>query len=333
MLIERNTAAGWTSSNPVLSYAAIGYCTSNGKIKVGDGSTAWDSLSYVTADAAAAWGAISGTLSSQTDLQTALNLKAPLANPTFTGTINGITKAMIGLGNVPDLDTATTANVTDSTNKRFCTDAEKTVIGNTSGTNTGDQNLSSLAPLASPTFTGTVSGVTKAMVGLGSVTDADTSTTANITDSTNKRFCTDAEKTAIGTIAPPVGYAINVQALTSSPTDGQTVYFGMLPKAPTTTANISKCYVRKTCTIQTAEIYCYSGTAGTNEAWSLYIRKNNTTDTLIATVSAATNERVFSNAALSIAMVSGDYFELKSVQPTFATNPLTTIWAGYLYML
>lgn len=33
-----------------------------------------------------AWGAITGTLSSQTDLQTALNAKAPLASPTLTGT-------------------------------------------------------------------------------------------------------------------------------------------------------------------------------------------------------------------------------------------------------
>src|SRR5688572_5765601 len=32
------------------------------------------------------WGSITGTLSSQTDLQTALDLKAPLASPTFTGT-------------------------------------------------------------------------------------------------------------------------------------------------------------------------------------------------------------------------------------------------------
>jgi hypothetical protein len=32
--------------------------------------------------------------------QTALNLKAPLANPTFTGTVNGISKSMVGLGNV-----------------------------------------------------------------------------------------------------------------------------------------------------------------------------------------------------------------------------------------
>ena len=65
-----------------------------------------------------AWGNISGTLSAQTDLQTALDGKystsnpsgyitasaltpyAPINNPTFTGTVSGITKAMVGLGNV-----------------------------------------------------------------------------------------------------------------------------------------------------------------------------------------------------------------------------------------
>lgn len=129
-----------------------------------------------------------------------------------------------------------------------------------------------------------------------------------------------------------LGYTIRVEALTSSPTDAQTVYFGMLPKTPTTTANISKCYVRKAGTIKIAEIYCYSGTAGTSEAWSLYVRKNNTTDYLIATLSLATSERVFTNSALSIAMAAGDYFEIKGIQPTWATNPLTTIYGGYVYI-
>lgn len=39
---------------------------------------------------------------------------------------------------------STTANQTDSTNKRFVTDAEKVVIGNTSNTNTGDETTSSI---------------------------------------------------------------------------------------------------------------------------------------------------------------------------------------------
>jgi hypothetical protein len=133
-------------------------------------------------------------------------------------------------------------------------------------------------------------------------------------------------------IAPGLGYAINVQALTSSPTDGATVYFGMLPKAPTTTANISKIYIRKDGTIKIAEIYTYSGTAGSNEAWSLYIRLNNTADYLIATVSAATNERVFSNTSLSIAVAAGNYIQIKGIQPTWGTNPATTIYGGYIYI-
>ena len=41
-------------------------------------------------------------------------------------------------------DTTTTANITDSTNKRFVTDTQRTVIQNTSGTNTGDETPASL---------------------------------------------------------------------------------------------------------------------------------------------------------------------------------------------
>lgn len=125
---------------------------------------------------------------------------------------------------------------------------------------------------------------------------------------------------------------IRVQALTSSPADGATIYWGMLPKAPVTTGGQSKIYVRNPCTIKRAEIYTFAGTAGTNEAWSTYIRVNNTTDTLIATVSAATSERVFSNTALNIALNAGDYFEIKQVNPTWATNPLTYIPGGYIYI-
>lgn len=129
-----------------------------------------------------------------------------------------------------------------------------------------------------------------------------------------------------------LGYVQPVQALTSSPADGATVYFGNLPKAPTTSAATSKVYISKAGTIKAAEIYCYSGTAGTAEAWSLYIRKNNSADTLIAALSVATNERRFSNQALNIAVAVGDYVEIKGVQPTWATNPATTIYGGYLYV-
>jgi hypothetical protein len=130
----------------------------------------------------------------------------------------------------------------------------------------------------------------------------------------------------------PTGYTLSVQALTSSPADNATVYFGQLPKVPQTVADRSKVYIPKSGTITRAMVYTYSGTAGTNQNWSLYIRLNNTTDTLIETLGAATNERVFDNDSLSIPVVAGDYFEIKGVQPSWPTNPATTIYGGYVYI-
>lgn len=62
-----------------------------------------------------------------------------------SGNPHNVTKSDVGLSNVVNSDTTTTANITDSSNKRFVTDAQLTVLGNTSGTNTGDQDLSSYA--------------------------------------------------------------------------------------------------------------------------------------------------------------------------------------------
>lgn len=73
---RRGTAAQWTSANPILKAGELGVETDTRKMKVGDGTTAWTSLLYVVGGAGSStWGSITGTLSSQTDLQTALNAK------------------------------------------------------------------------------------------------------------------------------------------------------------------------------------------------------------------------------------------------------------------
>lgn len=215
----------------------------------------------------------------------------------------------------------------------YVTDAEKTKLANLSGTNTGDQDLSGKADTShdhAGTYEPANANIQAHVAQAHAPANAQKNSDITIGEIEAKLTGVISSHSHAG--GGGLGYAINVQALTSSPADGQTVYFGMLPKVPTTTANISKVYIRKAGTIKIAEIYCYSGTAGTNQAWSLYIRKNNTTDTLIATLSVATNERVFSNTALSISVAVGDYIEIKGVQPTWTTNPLTCIYGGYIYI-
>lgn len=44
---RRDTAANWTSNNPVLLAGELGFETDTKKFKMGDGSTAWNSLGYI----------------------------------------------------------------------------------------------------------------------------------------------------------------------------------------------------------------------------------------------------------------------------------------------
>jgi hypothetical protein len=95
----------------------------------------------IAISSAVAWGGVTGTLSDQTDLQTALDLKVD-----ENAAITGATKTKItydAKGLVTAGADATTADIADSTDKRYVTDAQSTVIGNTSGTNTGDNATNS----------------------------------------------------------------------------------------------------------------------------------------------------------------------------------------------
>jgi hypothetical protein len=146
--------------------------------------TAWEAvgLNGVTADAAEI-NILDGATLSTTELnyvdgvtsaiQTQLDDKAPIASPTFTGTVSGITSAMVGLGNVDNTSNATERAATATlTNKTLTSPVINTPTGLVKGDvglgnadNTSDANkpvstagqtaLNLKANLSSPTFTGT----------------------------------------------------------------------------------------------------------------------------------------------------------------------------------
>jgi hypothetical protein len=110
-------------------------------------------------------------------IQTQIDTKAPIASPTFTGTVSGITKTMVGLGSVDN--TADTAKPV-STTQQTAIDLKANIASPTfTGTVTipSGASISGFAPLASPTFTGTVTVPTGASI--TSPTLAGTTVTAS----------------------------------------------------------------------------------------------------------------------------------------------------------
>jgi hypothetical protein len=127
-------------------------------------------------------------------IQTQLNTKAPIDNPTFTGTVSGVSKSMVGLSNV------------DNTS-----DANKPV---STATQTA---LNAKANLANPTFTGTVTGITKSMVGLSNVdntSDADKPTTAAVQNSLNAKANINSP-TFVTSVNSPIYYGTTCSVQTS----------------------------------------------------------------------------------------------------------------------
>lgn len=255
ILIKRGTATQWTNSTTPLSSGELGLDTTNNILKVGNGTSLWNSLSGLTLTSAqvselaqdalkSAFDAGTHTnitvsfdddlnkisLSTGPDVVTTTSLNNTLTNPS-TGYVSigdvGVADGVASLGpngkipdsEIPDtiardseipsltgyatetyvntaisnlVDTApTTLNTLNELAAAINDDASfastvTTALGTkapiASPTFTGTvtipsgASISGYAPIASPTFTGTVGGITKSMVGLGNV---DNTTDAN----------------------------------------------------------------------------------------------------------------------------------------------------------
>jgi hypothetical protein len=158
----------------------------------------------VTPVTSTAWGTITGTLSAQTDLQTALDAKAALASPTFTG--------------VPAAPTATAGtNTTQLATTAFVTNGLSSKANLASPTFTGTvtipagASISGFAPLASPALTGTPTAPTAT----AGTSTTQLATTAFVT-AVDILKANIASPTFTGTVTIPAGASISGYLTTAS---------------------------------------------------------------------------------------------------------------------
>lgn len=123
------------------------------------------------------------------------------------------------------------------------------------------------------------------------------------------------------------GYSISSISSASTPADATTYYYGEFSNvAASTVANCRRVYVPRKCKITSFYGTFMDGGLGSTETSTISIRVNNTTDyTVSETVANNTTYSYVSNTALNIPLNAGDYYEIKWVTPTWATNPTSVI--------
>ena len=187
---RRGTAAQWTSANPVLNAGEMGWESDTNKFKIGDGTNHWADLDYFI-DANSTVSPSFGTSiifegATADSYETTLQVTDPTADRTIT--LPNVTGTVITTGNLSDItdigvftstivmegSTADSHELTlsagDPTADRTITfpdatgtvqlrvtDVSDTEIGYLNGVTSAIQTqMDAKAPLASPTFTGTV---------------------------------------------------------------------------------------------------------------------------------------------------------------------------------
>jgi hypothetical protein len=108
--IRRDTAANWTTINPVLASGELGFETNTGKLKMGDASTNWAGLGYYTLGTA--------------------GFAALASAPTFTGTVTAPTvnaSTALQIGGTAITSTAAELNYTDGVTSNIQTQLQSII--------------------------------------------------------------------------------------------------------------------------------------------------------------------------------------------------------------
>jgi len=169
---RRDTNSNWTAANPVLAAGEMGINTTTTQFKIGDGTTAWNSLSYAS---------LSGTVADLNDITNVTIVDAANGDllkwngSAWVNAAGYATLASPALSGTPTAPTASAnTNTTQIATTAFVTAAITNLIGGAPGAldtlnelaeainddssfaSTVTTSLGLKAPLASPTFTGTV---------------------------------------------------------------------------------------------------------------------------------------------------------------------------------
>lgn len=250
---------------------------------------------------------------------------------------------------------ATTADIADSTNKRYVTDAQLTVLGNTSGTNTGDQDLSGLVAksdytpahslLAQQSGTGSPTSVS---IGTNEILGRLSGGGANIKGLSTSEVKTlldlagtnTGDQTLSGLGGVPTSRSITINGTTqdlsadrtfsainlngqpngvNTGTSGALRYFGFSDNGVATAETWRRTFIPNACTLKNFYVRT-SGSQPASGSHVLTILKNGVATSIVVTIAAGSAAGVFSDTTNSVSFAAGDEISIQAVNNATAIS-------------
>ncbi len=305
LTVDKTAVTGKTAVTAVgTDYVLISDTSDSGNLKKA-------LVSDIMGSGSVAWGAITGTLSSQTDLQTALDAKSPIASPIFTGTVttpalnvSGATASTIaifdGSKNLVSAATATYPSLTEFSYVKGVTSAIQTQM---------DTKLSSAA--AASTYQPLDSDLTT-IAGL-------TATTDNFIVSVSSAWASRTPAQVRATLQIPEVITVAVSDETTALTTGTGKFTFRMPYAMTLTA--VRASVTTAPTGSTIIVDINEGGTTIMSTDKLSIDASEKTSTTAATAAAITDSSLADDAEITI--------DIDQVGSTVAGAGLKVTLIGY----
>jgi hypothetical protein len=217
---RRGTASQWTSANPILNAAEMGWESDTNKFKIGDGTNHWADLDYFI-DANSTVNPSFGSSivfegATANDFETTLAITDPTADRTITFPDATGTVALTSDIAVTASSTTTFTNKTLTSpkiNEDVAVTATATELNYVDGVTSAIQTqMDAKAPINNASFTGTFSAptgtITSTMITDGTIVDGDINASAAIAQSKIANLTTDlsakaplADPTFTGTVS------------------------------------------------------------------------------------------------------------------------------------
>jgi hypothetical protein len=217
--IRRDTAANWTSANPILAQGELGAETDTSKIKIGNGSSAWNALGYLIDAGDYLTAASTNTLTNKTIAfadNTLTGVQPSLVSGTSIKTINSTT--LLGSGDlaVGDVTLAGAQTITGT----------KTFSGTSSTLSEILTNAAEVATVSATAATGTIAYDITTQSVLYYTSNASANWTVNFRASSGTSL-----NTALAT-----GQSVTVAFLV---TQGATAYYNSAVQVDGTTSGVT----------------------------------------------------------------------------------------------